>query len=537
MASLNPVTGVLGNTRASHLLRRTVFGYNITTRQQFANLTASDAVDLLFQVPPAVTPPLEPLSSPLVTWIGGTPLSQGFELQQYLLHWWTAQLKNSGANIHERLVFHLHTHFPTIIERVPRTDSVYYQLALYRYYTTGSFKDLARAVVIDNAMLSNLDGKYNVSGAPQENFAREFFELFTVGKGAPAGPGNYTTFTEQDVQSATAVLTGWTTDETAYATLDPVTGLPCGKLRGNGTTAQQHTLGSKNFSASFQNTVITSADNSVTSAQNELTQFIDMVFNQDNAAQYIIRKLYRFFVYYNITTEVENDIIVPLAQQFKNSGYLLMPTLKTLLCSEHFFDEDDAVPQNDVYGSIIKSPLEVVLNALNTFDIPLPDEATDNATFHAALEAIHASFGRQGMDMYQPYDVAGYEAYYQFPMFNRCWITPNYLAERYKFFELLLGDSIPGINFNFVHWVKVNISNPADPDILLDELIELLFPVTPDAARRAFFRDDVFLDTLTLAGWQTEWNDYVNNGIDTSVRVPLERLFIAMTQSPEYQII
>lgn len=537
MASLNPVTGVLGNARASHLLRRAVFGFNIATRQQFANLTAPDAVDLLFQMPPAVTPPLEPLSSPLVSWIGGTPLSQGFELQRYLLHWWTALLKNSGSNIHERLVFYLHTHFPTIIERIPKTDSVYYQLALFRYYTTGSFRDLAQAVVIDNAMLSHLDGKYNVAGAPQENFAREFFELFTVGKGAQQGPGNYTTFTEQDVQSATAVFTGWTTDEAGYATTDPLTGLPCGKLKGNGTTATQHSQGSKTFSAAFQGTVITSADNSVSSAQNELTQFIDMVFGQDHTAAYIIRKLYRFFVYYHITNEVENDIILPLAQQFKSSGYQLMPVLKTLLCSEHFYDEDDAIPQNDVYGSIIKSPLELVLNALNTFDIPLPDEAADNAGFHNTLGTLLSAFGRQGMDLFQPYDVAGYDAYYQFPMFNRCWITPNYLAERYKFFELLLGGSIPGLYFDFVQWVQLNLSDPSDADILLDELTGLLFPVAPDATRRAFFRNDVFLDTLTPAAWQSEWNNYVNTGTDTGVRIPLERLFIALTQSPEYQII
>ena len=65
------------------------------------------------------------------------------------------------------------------MERVPDADCVYYQLALFRYYATDNFKNLTRALCIDSAMLAHLDGRYNVAGSPQENFAREFFELYT----------------------------------------------------------------------------------------------------------------------------------------------------------------------------------------------------------------------------------------------------------------------------------------------------------------------------------------------------------------------
>ena len=535
MASLDPVTGTLGSARAAHLLRRATFGFNKSTRQQFAGLTAQAAVDQLFLPPAAATPPLDPLTSPLHTWIGQTPVSEQNDLQAVLLHWWVAGLKNSGSRITERLTYYLHTHFPTIMERVPDADSIYYQLALFRYYAAGNFKDLTRALCIDNAMLAHLDGRYNVAGAPQENFAREFFELYTVGKGAQVSADNYTTFSEQDVHGATQVCTGWDTDFT-YATVDAVTLLPTGKVKGNGTNASQHTAGAKTFSAAFQNTMITTSANTVQGVNDELTAFIDMVFAQDHAAEYIVRRLYRFFVYYYISDEAETDIIQPLAQQFKASGYALMPTIKTLLMSQHFYDEDDGVMQNDIRGAIIKSPVELVLGGLNTFDIPLVSEATNNAVFHQCLGNILSAFSLQGMDLFQPYDVAGYDAYHQFPMYNRSWITTNYLAERYKFFDDLIHGGVLGITFDFVLWVKLNISDPTQPDLIVDELVELLFPVVPDAVRRGFFLNDVLLDNLSVGNWQTEWSLYTVNGNDTGVRQQLERLFLALTQSPEYQI-
>lgn len=534
MASLDPVTGTLGSGRAAHLLRRALFGYSKSTLTQFSGLTAQAAVDLLFTpaLPPA--PPLDPESSPLATWIGGVAVSEPFELDGVLLNWWVNSLKDSGSSIHHKMEYYLHTHIPIILDRASNT-SVYYQMALFRYYAMGNFKNLTRAVCIDNAMLAHLDGRYNVAGAPQENFAREFFELYTVGKGEQVSADDYTTFTEQDVKAATEVFTGWEIDN-AYATIDPVTQLPTGKLKGNGTNATQHKVGSKTFSASFQNTVIPNASNAVAEVNQELTAFIDMVFNQNQTAEYIVRRLYRFFVYYYISAEAETDIIQPLAQQLKASGYELAPTIKTLLKSKHFYDEDDLVMQNDIRGAIIKSPLELVLGGLNMFGLNIPSEVTDNMAFHETMGAINNAFGLQGLDLYYPYDVAGYDAYHQFPSYNRCWITANYLAERYKFFGDLIAGNIPNISFDFVLWVKLNITNPSDPDVLVDELFDFMFPVIPDAARKTFFKDDVLLDGLSVANWQTEWSAYVTLGDDAGVRLQLEKLFLALTQSPEFQI-
>jgi uncharacterized protein (DUF1800 family) len=107
------------------------------------------------------------------------------------------------------MVWFYHTHFPMIISRIqsrPQFSLDY--LRLLRFYALGNYKDLAKACCIDNAMLIHLDGNSNVKGAPQENFGREFLELFTVGKGLQVGPEDYTNFTETDVKALTRALTG-----------------------------------------------------------------------------------------------------------------------------------------------------------------------------------------------------------------------------------------------------------------------------------------------------------------------------------------
>src|SRR5690554_6973145 len=92
-------------------------------------------------------------------------------------------MRISGANLTDRMVWFYHTHFPLIISRVeniPQFSLDY--LRLLRFYALGNYKDLSKAICIDNAILIHLDGNLNIKGVPQENFGREFLELFTVGK-------------------------------------------------------------------------------------------------------------------------------------------------------------------------------------------------------------------------------------------------------------------------------------------------------------------------------------------------------------------
>jgi uncharacterized protein (DUF1800 family) len=549
MPALAPYTQLLTEETAAHLLRRATFGPSQIDIATFTGLTASQALDILLQPASVPSPPLHKTTGE--PWLNPPP-APGIgdeERREEFFGWWLDTMYRQQLSLTERMVWFYHTHFPTIETRLNHTLALYYQIAFFRHYALGNYRDLTKAMCIDNAMLVHLDGALNESGAPQENFAREFFELFTVGKGEQVSPDDYTTFTEQDVQAATRVLTGWGTDFT-FTTLDTATGFPTGKVKANGQgQANKHDSGTKQFSAAFGNTVIQPGTLqgslvSIAGMYEELDAFIQMVFSSVHTARHIVRKLYRFFVYYKITPQIETDVIIPLAQQLMSAQYEISGVLKTLLSSNHFFDADDAITQNDVRGAIIKSPVEVTLGTLRTLEISMPTMTAGNLPSYYATwsNSIYNALDGQGLSFYEPYDVAGYDPYYQFPGYNRLWITPNNLAMRYKMSEgLMAGVSDMNGNllfqFNAVTFVQQHIANPADPDAVVSGLVKLLIPVTLSQERYIFFRDNVLLDTLSAINWGIEWNQFVNGGPDTNVRVQLESLFRALIQCPEYQLI
>ncbi|MGD2035897.1 MAG: DUF1800 family protein, partial [Bacteroidales bacterium] len=463
------------------------------------------------------------------------------------------QLRNSGNSVKERLVWFLHTHLPVRRTIVPQSENLYYQNALFRHYAFGNFKELFRKVCVDNAMLIFIDNATNDVDSPNENFAREMFELYSIGRGTQVSEGNYTNYTEDDIKAATRVLTGYEVDDT-FANIDPDTGIPSGKLivRLEGATeiADRHDAGQKQFSAAFQNhaiepSALVGGQATKEAAEAELDEMIDMIFDQDETARFISRKLYRFFVYYEITDEVESQVIEPLASVFRNNNYSLETTVRTLLSSVHFFDQDNAVTTDDNKGAIIKSPVEIVLNTCNLFDVSFP---TDPSALYETVyqEGLIEAIDYQGLMLYEPYDVAGYAAYFQFPNYNRNWITPYSLAYRYQFADLLIngvnngGDPL-GIQLDILDWVENSghIPDPSDAEALVQSLISWMFPYPLNEDRLNFFLTDVFLDSLYPSAWTMEWDNYQSEPgtYEATVRSRLEILLRALIQSPEYQLL
>ena len=416
MASLNPVTGTLGTRRSAHILKRGTFGPTKADIGLFAGRTANQAMTDLFTIPAAPAAPAD---------------------YDVFKSWWVGQMVNSGRSIVEKMVFFYHTHFTTKEEVVGSRQALFHQNELFRYYALGNFKELTKKICLDNAMMIFLDGRDNDRNNVNENFGRELLELYSIGKGPQIGPGDYTHYTEQDVKEAARVLSGYGNDED-FLTNDPVTGLPTSFVKNDGgTVANAHDAGVKVFSDKFQNTTIqpnalVGEDATVAATLDELDQLIDMIFNQDETAKHISRKLYRFFMYYEITPEIEQDIIEPLANTFRTNNYEIQPVLQQLFGSEHFYDADNAVVDDDNHAAIIKSPLELVVGTIRYFGITLPAAGTE-AYDEAIGNGIIGPMRLQGMDLLEPYEVAGYPAYHQNPDFNRNWISHNHLARRYQY--------------------------------------------------------------------------------------------------------
>lgn len=551
MASLNPLPGTLGRRRAAHLLRRTSFRYTRARVDQLAALSAAAALDdLLVQRPLSLPEPVfaaSPGAAP-ATWINppqppNTPLPADDDLlRRYVMAWWTNEaLLDEGAGHRMELFWH---QFLCVAADSGTSMEYHDHLMLLRWGALGNFKTLVTKIVTDNCMLRYIDNNQNYVNNPNENFAREFFELHTIGRGDAAGPGDYTTYTEDDIVEAARVLTGFN-NAFRVQYVDPDTSLPSGK-----GYPQSHDFGPKTFSVRLAGASIQPAGSDEAAMFGELNALVDMVFAQPETARNLCRRLYRFFVSRNISTEAESEVIETLAQTLTTNNFDLLPVLRQLFGSEHFFDADDSTADDEFIGALIKSPLDLSLQAFSFFSLPIPDPVAANQDHYMTFwngAVIERLLGRTGMELFFPPDVAGYPGYFQDPGLNRQFFNSATIISRYKLPEVLLtgtnawgpggGDSI-GTKLDIAAWVRDSgvISDPSDSNLLVQELVQYLFPEEPDAERMAYFRDTIFLDMLPPADWNYEWQNYLSSGNDSEVKIPLGRLLNAVLYAPEYQV-
>jgi len=549
MASIQPHTGTLGVRLAKHLLRRTSYRYTPVAIDNLAGMSANNAVDSLFNPYTLdMTEPLDYLTGQPFINAGidvGSPTGlEDFEKRRNVTAWWLREAQlNSG--IQHRMSFFLHSIFVVSTNQVS-PEQFFDYLDLLDHYATGNYKTLAKKMTIDTAMLRYLNGNQNVRDSPNENYAREFFELFTIGKGPQIGPGNYTNYTEADIVTAARVLTGWrpTWDRPIGGNndfRDPDTGITQGRP---GFWA--HDLNDKTFTSAFNMVTITAAVNEQDMFR-ELDDFVEMIFAQPETAKNICRKLYRYFVHHNISEEIEMDIITPLAQTLIANDYDLEPTVKQLLKSQHFYDTGDGDATDEVVGGVIKSPMENWIQTATFFGLQVPDPVLEgekhyNGWYWRTVGLV--LHGGSGMTFFRPENVAGYAAYYQAPGYDKNWFGGSTLIARYKLPEIfltgnrvLLGGTTDALPLDMISFVENSgvISDPADGAEIVDNLIAYLFAETPLAVRRNYFLNEVFFDELSPINWQFEWQAYESTGDATSVRIPLERLFTALISSQEFQ--
>ena len=545
----------MGTRRAAHLLRRSTYRYTRARVDELASMSADAALDtILTDYPQQLVQPVydNPATTGVIeneVWLlpPGLPQpAEDFILRRYNMGWWINEaLHDSG--IGHKMTFFFHQYLAVAANSGGNANYFDY-LRLLRWGAVGNFKKLATKMVVDNSMLRYLNNNENTKNNPNENFAREFLELFTIGKGNQAAPGDYTNYTEDDIVEAARVFTGIRTRFNRDI-IDAETGIPRGDFQTNaGGAVTQHDTANKTFSPRFQNTLITGGS-TLAAAFQELDAFVDMVFAQPETAKNFCRRLYRFFVHRDITNEIENDIIAPLADTFVANNFEVKPVLRQLLQSSHFFDEDDSDNADEIVGGIIKSPLELTLQAVSFFNITIPSP-TQNTQMHYGLfysqAVIDRMFAGANLTLFFPPDVAGYAAYYQSPDFHRQWFNSSTIIARYKLPVMLLTGtrqigSNPngqiGIKLNIAPWLRdqSGIATPADAYSVVQELLDYMLPTPPDNDRFNYFFDSVFLDGLPPADWTYEWQNYLTSGDATEVTLALERLVRAIMYSPEYQ--
>ncbi len=553
MASLEPKTDLLGKHLAAHLLRRATFGPNRQEIDAFAEKTPTEAVDELFSFPPLPDHPVDPQTGE--TWVisGRTGAnSDDTDLHEIVNAWWMHQVLNPTLPISAftKVHFFLHTSFSTSWQEIKFSENHYYTLRLLMHYVSGSYKDLAFKICLDGGMNEYLDIGESKRGNPNENFAREFFELFTIGKGPQIAEDNYTNFTEDDIRAAARLLTGFrlNTQWDDPLNLDPETGMPRAVI-----SVDRHDLEPKEFSSIYDSKIILGRDTEEGMLE-ELQEFVDMIFEKNATAISISKRIYRFFVRTEISDEVMGDIIIPMANILRTNDYNILAPIKRLLSSKHFYDEDNANTDDEIVGALIKSPLELQIGTVRFLKVIVPDPTVD------AFES-YVSFYKSGLikllsnacfDLFAPPDVAGYEPVFQPPEYNRLWISAKSIPARYSLTGRHVdGDELLSVDILAFVMDKENISDFEGPDPagvpgphpgprigshLVQELVDYLLPMPIDNERFSYFLNELLLDNLSEMNWMNEFDLYNTGGDDSVVRELIQRLVIGILQSPEFQL-
>jgi uncharacterized protein (DUF1800 family) len=543
-SGLAPYAGAWTEWEVMHLLRRTNFGLKKSFVDTLAALTPDAAVNAVLNInntPPA--PPVNWYQNILADenglaygadWTqdafatGSTGQNSNHYRMDALRRWLFGLTINGDITIREKMVWFWYHFIPIDFESIFQSSNSYINTnsarIFYRYFklfrdnATGNFKNLIRAVSTEPAMMFYLNNQANTASAPDENFARELMELFTLGKD-PASQ-----YTQADVVAAAKVLTGWRV-QNLNTTSIAVNFLPA-----------SHSTANKQFSSFFNNTVINYQSGA--NGANELDLLLNMIFSKSTVvSQYICRRLYRYFVYYDIDANIEANVIVPLAQVFVNSGWNILPVLQKLFKSQHFFDMANR-------GVYIKSPFDLAAGTVNVFNINTTGTSIENQyrLWSYYNDTICAAMDQQ---MGTIPNVSGWNAYYQTPAYHEYWINSNSVQKRFKFIQdQFSGTTVNGKvlkidNIAFAQQFGATVA--ADPDQLVATSIRYLLPVDLSQSQKDAIKSSSLLGgQLQNHYWTDAWNDYLANTGNATKRgivdTRLKALLSGLSQLAEFQL-
>lgn len=548
-SSIQPYTGPWTDWEKRHLIRRTSYGCRKEDLQALSGLSLTQAVDLILSTE-------EAMPSPPVNWYqylfpdeNGLAYGQDWTrnaINHYgplgavtnlyrsesLKGWLLAQCLNKSISIREKMVHFWYHFIPVNFDDVYVSENIYCAtnsaricydyMQMFRSNALGNYKQIIRKVATEPAMMYYLNNQANSATAPDENFAREVMELFTIGSNL----GN--TYTQSDVIQAAKLLSGWRVLN--LNTPNPVaTFVP-----------SLHDFSTKQFSAFFNNHQIPGTGAS------ELDAFIDMLFSKDTiVARHLCRRLYRFFIYYDIDEEVEANFIEPLANVLIENNWNVKPVLKVMFNSEHFFDMANR-------GVMIKSPMDFVVGNMREMSLQFNISSPSNhyaqySLYYLIHEEVLATMAQSIGEI--P-NVSGWSAFYQRPSFYQFWINSNTLQARYKYlqtmvtgFVTIINGAIIQLKFDELQYVLNQFPNEViqNPNTLIDQVIQAWFPVDfPSEQKTSIKRMTLLNNQINDSYWTQIWNSYkaapTNNTFINTVRNRLKALFVHLLQLAEFHL-
>jgi hypothetical protein len=372
-----------GRKWAAHLYRRAAFGSSREDILEAERLGPQGTLDLLCEGRAHATEVLQTLvdvgriaadgeQQVADEFEGGTGDDDGGD---QLRGWWLYCILHGGHPLREKLTLFWHNHFATSLAKVQNPTLMFAQNCLLRQHALGQFGPLLQAISRDAAMMVWLDSNSNVKGKPNENYARELMELFSLGVGH---------YNEKDVREAARAFTGWRTGGAGFA-----------------FDARLHDSGPKTILG--QTGAWDGGD------------VVRIVLEQPAAARFLVRKLYHFFV--SEKTVPSDSLLEPLCESCRKSDYDIAGLVRTILASRHFYS-DHAFRQR------VKGPMEYVLGAVQTVYRRFGEEEADYRSLPQRM--LVDRLGAMGQHLFAPPNVKGWPG-------GPSWLNTSTMLERDNF--------------------------------------------------------------------------------------------------------
>ncbi|WP_010523452.1 DUF1800 domain-containing protein [Aquimarina agarivorans] len=461
-------------TRAQHLYRRLTYGASPTTITEALSQNPQELIDQLMDEAMAIAP----TAAPSWAFKGKQEVEdEGLDFeetnQENLMEWRVRTVNDQSANgLQSLLTIFWHNHFVTQLSTYNCAHFVFEYYNMLQKHCLGNFKTFVNEIGLTSAMLMFLNGKDNKKNKPNENYARELYELFTLGENNG--------YTHADIVETSKALTGYNEGRYCeFVTYNPDT---------------------------FNNAEKTIFGRTGNWNYNDV---IDILFDEKplEIAQFIVAKLYRFFVSPSESENIINELAIDFAKDFE-----IAPLLRKLFKSEHFFD-DNAI------GTLIKSPYDINLNFLKTISYELDDEKKLNLFWQS---------GAAGQSFYQPVDVAGWQGDYD-------WINTSTLTARWSFNDNLtwqLWDSETGDREKFRSFAKEASNNSKDVYTVVKNIVDTLLPRGLNTESDYAIATDIFMANVpenyfTDGTWNLDFES-----VPWQVVLLLQHIF----RSPEFQL-
>ena len=364
-SSLKPISpNDWDHAAAAHLLRRAGFGGTSEQVDRLHALGPQGAIEYLVdyqQIPYEIAPPLidpeiyEPPNRRQLKDLTDDERRKFFDDRRKLDRaafeearlWWIDRMANSPRPFEEKMTLFWHGHFTSGMREVRNALFILEQNQFLRRNAVGSFRELALGIGRNRAMLVYLDGNKNDKEHPNENYARELMELFTL------GVGNYS---ENDIKEAARAFTGWNYDREGF------------RFR-----SSDHDFGEKRFLKK--------------QGRFNGDDIVDIILEQPAASRFLARSLLEFFC----RPDPDRALVEAFAREIRRHKFEITPIMKTLFSSQAFYHPDSR-------GCLVKSPVEIVIGSARTLGVGVHD-----------LQAANRAMIAMGQELMQPPNVKGWD--------------------------------------------------------------------------------------------------------------------------------